>query len=61
LKIAGGIISLLGILYLLNSSVTYFALGKIKEHDGWANFTAIAAFGVIVTGVGLALFVRKPK
>jgi hypothetical protein len=61
MKAVGGIIAALGILYLLNSSVLYFARGKIHEPEGWANFTAVAAVGVIVSGIGVALFLRKAK
>ena len=61
MKIVGGIVAALGILYLLNSAVIYFVRGKISEPEGWANFTAVAAVGVIVSGIGIALFLRKPK
>jgi hypothetical protein len=61
MKAVGGIVAALGILYLLFSTVTYFLFGKIKEPEGWANFTAVAAVGVIVSATGVALFLRKPK
>jgi hypothetical protein len=61
MKVVGGIVAALGILYLLNSTFIYFVRGKISEPEGWANFTAVAAVGVIVSGIGIALFLRKPK
>ena len=61
MKVVGGIVTALGILYLLNSAFIYFVRGKINEPEGWGNFTAVAAVGVIVSGVGIALFQRKAK
>ena len=61
MKVVGGIVAALGALYLVNMAVIYLVQGKIHEPQGWASFTAVAAFGVIVLGIGLALFLRKAK
>jgi hypothetical protein len=61
MKIVGGVVAAVGILYLLNSALVYFVRGKIYQPEGWADFTAVAAVGIVVTGIGLALFLRKPN
>lgn len=61
MKVVGGIVAVLGVLYLLNSLFFYFVRGKINEREGWANFTAVAAVGIIAVGICLVMFTRKPK
>ena len=59
MKVLGGIVPTLGVLFLLNSSATYFLAGKIHEPGAWGNFGAILAVGIIVIAIGLSMFRGK--
>ena len=61
MKALGGTITALGIFFLLNSGFTYFVRGHINDRDGWGNFAAVAAVGIIVVCAGVAMFTKKPK